>query len=220
MVRAPFLNKDKCHSRDPGPREASFNAHLRREPWAPALHAGIVSSSQKARKVAAGMPSRRVHGNNARKARAVLLQGLEERRFAGTDQEGLPEEGVRAKAPKMARPPGWRENRTGFLAREQDMSHHTEPISSPSTKTALPPGPQHTVSQNPAGSVSVQREASSPNSTVATQVVARSHLCDAETCYWAFSSPSSTRPPPAETTFAFWTALSVRSHHTLFSEGT
>lgn len=91
-----------------------------------------------------------------RKARAALLQGLEERRFAGTDQEGLLEEGVRAKDLKMARPPRWRENRTGFLAREQDMSYHTEPISSPTTKTALPPGPQHTVSQNPAGSVSVQ----------------------------------------------------------------
>ena len=73
--------------------------------------------------------------------------------------------------------------------------HHKDYPSSGSPAQSQP--------QSPAGSISVQCEANSPHSMVVTDLVAGSHLYDAETCYWAFSTPSSTRLPWAATAFAF-----------------
>lgn len=167
------------------------------------------------------MPSHRVHGNNMRKEEQCSCTTSRRDGFQARDGEGLLEEGVGAKALKMARLHGWRENRTGFLERERGTSYHTELISALHHKDCPSPrAPAHSQPQSPAGSISVRCEASSPISTMAPDRMAGSHLYDAETCSWAFSSPSSTRRPRAATAFAFWTALSVRSYHALFSERT
>ena len=80
------------------------------------FHVDIINSSQKAHEVTADVPTRCTAAMQARKQQHCCMSSR---------RDGFPalqRRGTWPKAQKMAKLHAWRENRTGYLERDQDMS--------------------------------------------------------------------------------------------------
>lgn len=126
----------------------------------------------------------------------------------------------------MARLHGWRENTQDSWERDRIRANiWRDNFSLSPQRLPLPPGPRQKAfcpvwNKLPELIVGTLQELLKSHKA-GPLILQPDHIFfDAETSYWAFSMPSSTQLSRATIALAFWTAVSVRSHHTLFSERT